>query len=214
MGRIVTAAGAFLFTTLAAGAADWNSLSLRPTVAPQSGFSIGLIGGYNTGKARFDVPDWNAWAEDKPSGWDGGVIAGYEFHENGYFSAFEIAGMIGGVSRTHTLSPVTVTYGIKGHVDARIRAGIVTGDGIALSAIGGVSYNNVAYDATDGVDSVSGSDWQWGWIVGAGIDMPVTDRISIGGEYTYNKLVDRTYGEFITVGGGYHAARLTTRLKI
>lgn len=214
MDRIVTAACALLCTTFAANAADWNSVPLRPTVAPQSGFSVGLIAGYNSGTARVDVPLLNAWAEDKPTGWEGGIVAGYEFHENGYFSAFELLGMVGGVSRTHTFWPITLTYGIKGHVDARVRAGIVTGDGIALSAIGGVSYNNVAYDATDGFDSVSGSNWQWGWIVGAGIDMPVTDRISFGAEYTYNKLIDRTYGEFITVGGGYHAARLTTRLKL
>ena len=42
----------------------------------------------------------------------------------------------------------------------------------------------------------------------------LTPKLSVGAEYTYNQLFNKTYADTLTVGGHYHAFRLATRLKI
>jgi hypothetical protein len=102
-------------------AGDMYNTPLRPSLVPNNGFTVGLIGGYDLGRVKVAV-DPDALSSSL-NGFDGGVLFGYDFENDGYFTAFELAGILGGPTKTYTVDPYTLTLGINGHVDARIRAG-------------------------------------------------------------------------------------------
>lgn len=201
----------FLVAAIPAIAADYNGDIPAIPYMPNYGFYLGAIGGYTGGEAVFSTPLYPDFSlADPVNGWDGGVLIGYQFKTDDYFSALEIAGLLGGPSNTIVVDPASLSYGIKSHIDARVRAGYQAPGGIGYNGIVGLSFNNLSIEATDGVDRVSYKENQMGWLIGAGIDYEIAPRITIGAEYTYNQLFDKVY-DGVTVGGHYHAFRVATR---
>lgn len=202
----------FLVAAIPAIAADYNGDIPAIPYMPNDGFYLGAIGGYTGGEAVFSTPLYPDFSLADPiNGWDGGILVGYQFKTDDYFSAIEIAGMLGGPNKTYTYAPYSLEYGIDGHIDARVRAGYQAPGGIGYNGIVGLSYNNLSIQLSDGVDTYSTNEGQMGWLIGAGIDYEIAPRITIGAEYTYNQLFDKTYDGILTVGGHYHAFRVATR---
>ncbi|SFH16323.1 Opacity protein [Palleronia marisminoris] len=122
------------------------------------------------------------------SGAIGGVFAGYQ-HDFGSFvlgaeldanlanldvdvDAIDLDGVDISVDRLHRL---------------KVRAGYDAGRALVYG-VAGAAYGNLHVEVDD-LDGLSGEDdaSDWGYVVGAGADVLVSDRVSIGGEVLYHK---------------------------
>lgn len=76
----------------------------------------------------------------------------------------------------------------------RARAGFTAGSAIVY-ATGGYAQAEMefAVNSEDGILTGSDSDWTSGWTVGAGVDVAVTQQVTVGLEYLYLHLDDVNY---------------------
>lgn len=93
----------------------------------------------------------------------------------------------------------------------RARAGYTAGSAL-IYLTGGYAQAEFEY-ADDALLLDSDSDWTAGWTLGAGIDVAVTQQVSLGLEYLYLQLDDLKYsdGDDLEVGHdleGIHSIRL------
>jgi outer membrane immunogenic protein len=173
-------------------------------------------GGYTFGTAEFSTPLLPGFVlEDDLNGWDGGIVAGYDLQNGSFFTGIELLGAIGGPEETHRFGPFSVTYGIDAHIDARIRAGFLASDILALYAIGGGTYARTFAELADGgVGPVKEEEWRLGWLLGLGGEVLVTSNLSLGAEYTFTDLRAKDhFGGLLTTDGYFNAVRAAARYR-
>jgi len=76
----------------------------------------------------------------------------------------------------------------------RARAGYAAGSAL-FYITGGFATAEMSFEIDDEVTGLSGSDNDWaeGWTIGAGVDVDVTQNVSVGVEYLYLSLDDMKY---------------------
>lgn len=144
------------------------------TGADWEGFYAGLTVGVQNG-------DW----DNEPAGpplfevetLNYGGFAGYNFQSGDFVYGLEVAAQMGSA----TIQTLPGDRDINYLVDARARIGYSFGDVLAYAA-GGYTAAQVNLPAPIGDTNMSGFN------VGAGIDLAVTDKFFVGGEYVYRDL--------------------------
>lgn len=139
----------------------------------------------------------------------GGRI-GYDMR-NGDF----VVGALFEVSRNNSrdfttgFSTTPASYTIARRLDhalsLRARAGFTPGGGALFYATGGASYAKIDHDfrTTNTANSfaeINDGKRVWGWQAGGGGEIMLTDNVSLGLEYLYNRYRDRKYS--VAVGPG------------
>lgn len=90
-------------------------------------------------------------------------------------------------------------------VSARLRAGFTPGGGALFYATGGASYAKIkhGFGTTNTLNSfteVRDGKRVWGWQAGGGGEIMLTNNVSLGLEYLYNRYKDNKY--YVAVGQG------------
>src|SRR5829696_5076445 len=169
--------------TMSARAADLYG-SGAPLIATQSLYRpdswAGPYLGGNLGYA------WGSVANNptKPSGFVGGVQAGYNW-QNGAF-VFGVEGDIQATGAEETFAPWKFSNPWFGTV--RGRAGVAMNN-ILFYATGGLAYGNLRGE----VGGLSENRTGLGWTAGLGMEVGLTPNWSARVEYLYIDLTDRSY---------------------
>jgi len=191
-----------LFDTNGDGAFD-NTVN---TVAGANAFSPGFC----NGEALSAVPSGGC-ARDKDSMEYGGRV-GFDSRMGG--GNFVVGGLVevsksGSKDGTSAYSITPANYGIVRKLDyavsARARAGYTPGGGALFYVTGGGSYAKIdhRFFTTNGVnafDEDRDGKMVWGWQAGGGGEVMLTNQISLGLEYLYNRYRDNKYTVGVTQG--------------
>jgi outer membrane immunogenic protein len=148
------------------------------------------------------------FTSDFENGFSGGLRIGYD-HQFGNFllgvvadaSYVDVSDRVNGLSTT----PADYTFDreLNFLVTGRVRGGWVF-DRFMVYATGGIAYGDIDYTfSTDSPATLGavfdGDEDAWGYTVGAGAEMMLTQRISLGVEYLYTDLdVDTQTARFTT----------------
>lgn len=90
-------------------------------------------------------------------------------------------------------------------LSARLRAGYTPGGGALFYATGGASWAKIDHgfatnNAANSFTEVRNGKRVWGWQAGGGAEVMLTDSVSLGLEYLYNRYNDDKY--YVAVGTG------------
>lgn len=167
--------------------------------APGNSFAPGFCGGY----ANSNLPGTGC-GNDRDGG-EFGARLGFDARPGG--GSFVIGGLIeankadvrdatSGYSATPRF--YTIERDMDFAVSARARIGFTPGGGALFYVTGGGSYaqikhNFITSNTTNSFTPNDDSDWVWGWQAGGGAEVMVTDNISLGLEYLYNRYTDVDY---------------------
>lgn len=104
-----------------------------------------------------------------------------------------------------TPASYTVTRGLDYAISARARAGFTPGGGALFYVTGGGSYARIGHDfqtsnTANRFTQVNDDDMVWGYQLGGGAEVMVTDSISVGLEYLFNRYNDDKYYVEVTQG--------------
>lgn len=221
----------------AAVAADLPSVKAAPYIPPPpvftwDGWHIGIIGGYGGGPVSsetiFYTPAVNGIVNYSvgTSGWLVGYEAGYnwQFSNNivvGYESEFSYAD-VSSSNRFGAPQPQLQWFGAE-----KLRFGYAMGRFLPYIT-GGLAYGQTRVSGFEtfagAVFPVSGSTWQAGWTVGAGLEYAVWDNVSVKAEYLFTHLkgprgagASYTFGAAQTFQGRdfeTHLARVGVNLRL
>ena len=157
-----------------------------------SGLYVGAHAGWATGSVLADPID--APDETTAVGWLLGVQAG----ANAQFDSF-VLGVEGDVAWTNITNEdeIFAVGGPFGLTDVnwlaslRGRAGVAF-DQVLLYATAGVAAAGVTYNDLDGDDPASDGT-HFGWVAGVGVELAVTEDVSVKAEYLYHDFGAVTY---------------------
>jgi len=104
-----------------------------------------------------------------------------------------------------TPASYTLTRGLDYSISGRARVGFTPNGGALFYATGGISYARLSHDftTTNGVNSfseVNDDSMVLGYQLGGGAEIMLTDTISLGLEYLFNRYKDDKY--YVQVGQG------------
>jgi outer membrane immunogenic protein len=154
--------------------------------------------GFCDGQARGPRPS-NGCASDEDNVEYGGRI-GYDYRMNN----FVVGGLIEAsknkaIDTTTGFSTTPASYALQRKLDynvsARLRAGYTPGGGMLFYVTGGGSMAKIDHrlfttNTANSFDSVRDNKRVWGWQVGGGGEVMVTNNVSVGLEYLYNRYSD------------------------
>ncbi|QIG51627.1 porin family protein [Nordella sp. HKS 07] len=161
---------------------------VEPACRDFSGFYIGAHAGWlwaNIDAKSNDFPT-NLNENLNGDGFVGGGLVGANFQSD--CIVFGVEGDLGWVDAngSHFINDLgeagdrlNVDTGMNGHIRARL--GWSAGDFMPFIA-GGASYLELDHDTNFG----NGTESQWGWNIGAGIDWAVSDSLILRAEYIYD----------------------------
>ncbi|HUD29399.1 MAG TPA: hypothetical protein VMQ93_11045 [Novosphingobium sp.] len=174
------------------------------TAAGANAFSPGFC----SGRARGATPA--AGCRGDRDGAEYGVRIGYDRR----MGNFVVGGLIEG-AKTEAKDAVSgysttpASYAIQREMDwsasARLRAGYTPGGGALFYVTGGGSYAKLDHTFTttntaNSFDEHRDGKGVWGWQAGGGTEIMLTDKMSLGLEYLYNRYSDNKYN--VEVGPG------------
>ncbi len=190
--------------------------------APQlrGGFHIGVNAGYGSG--TYDVTV--VTLPDPPYRGTGPLLGGtigYDYYGDGY-----MVGVEGDMSLADVEHDTNDVYGAKNSTNMqwlatlRGRVGLPVQDAV-FYATGGLALAGIRMErGPDSLGRAPGHDENvhYGWTIGAGAEVNLTDRISVKGEYLYVDLSEERYkvsdvlpaidtkfsGHFVRVGVNYN----------
>lgn len=201
----VTALGC-LTAALPASAADlsgynsnagFNPMTYGAPVSGWSGLYAGANLGYSWGRADTNIvgqPDYDM------RGFSGGVQAGYNFEAGSLVFGGEADFQLANIYNTQSSGGTTYKLGVDGFGSIRGRVGY-SFDAFMPYATAGIAIGRGTASATTGPVTVSESQMHYGWTVGAGLEVAVTDQITAKGEYLYTDLGTQTYGSGMLAPG-------------
>lgn len=187
---------------------DGNNDNTVSTAAGDNAFSPGFC----NGEARGATPA-SGCAGDKDGATYGARI-GYDKR----MSNFVVGGLVefaksDAKDGTSGFSTTPASYGIVRKLDyavsARARAGYTPGGGALFYVTGGGSYAKLNHrffttNSVNSFDEQRDGKMVWGWQAGGGGEVMLTDNVSLGLEYLYNRYRDNKYS--VEVGPGTAAA--------
>ena len=225
MTRLVIWAAAAGLLSMAAVAADLPSYDPYQPDGPieaasagydWSGFYAGAQLGYAWGGADAeDVTDGDSFAYD-PSGWVGGLHLGHNWQWDAFVAGLEGDVELAGVDDADEEDGVEVSSEADWQGSVRARLGGSFGN-ILVYGTAGAAYsdinNGVASEATSATDSFDNG--RWGWTAGAGLEVGMTQNISLRAEYRYSDFGTETVASDDAVPGdafdfdeSWHSLRL------
>ncbi|MBO9725300.1 MAG: porin family protein [Novosphingobium sp.] len=174
------------------------------TVAGDNAFSPGFC----NGRARGATPA-DGCRNDK-DGAEYGVRFGYDKR----MGNFVVGGLVEGVKSeakdaTSGFSTTPASYVIQRKLDyglsGRIRAGYTPNGGALFYVTGGggvakIDHSFLTTNTVNSFDPQRNNRLAWGWQAGGGAEIMVTNKVSLGLEYLYNRYSDNKYN--VEVGPG------------
>lgn len=166
--------------------------------------------GFCHGEARTELASGGCASD--ADGIDYGGRIGFDRRMNGNF-------VVGGLLEfnkneakdgTSAFSSTPASYGIVRQLDyavsARARAGYTPGGGALFYVTGGGSYARIDHrffttNNVNAFDDRRDHKMVWGWQAGGGGEVMLTDQVSLGLEYLYNRYHDDKYRVAVTQGG-------------
>jgi outer membrane immunogenic protein len=217
--------GAVALFALAAGAAQAADVS-APQGPNWSGFYVGLTGGYGWGNGSFDgqalaAPEdysvINYMSDSFPMQ---GALLGGKVGLDAEVSNNVVIGLVGDVSWTNINGKLCIEGGVgscdgspddsylNANIDwlgtARGRLGFASGNTLFYGT-GGLAFGNVNTNVTNiegGNDPTRyDSNMHVGWTIGAGAEMKLSEKMSVGAEYLYVDLGSKEY-KYLSPDGG------------
>lgn len=180
---------------------------------------IGVHGGYVAGKFHNQYTASDASSGDSTdisdtvsrTGFLGGVQAGYNWQHERSVYGFEIDGQGGSMKKDKVVfDDVVATLKQRNSVDwytsARARLGYAVSPTAILYTTAGLAYGKVTtgLTATEGTNTAS-SSWkknQYGYTVGAGTEIAMTDHLTFKTEYLYTDLGNAKTYDFVNTSYG------------
>lgn len=175
------------------------------TVGGADAFGLGFCNGVARGATR----GAGGCRSDK-DGAEYGARIGYDRR----MGNFVVGGLIEG-SKTEAKDGVAgysitpASYSIQREMDwaasARLRAGYTPGGGALFYVTGGGSYAKLDHtfsttNSQNAFEERRDGKKVWGWQAGGGTEIMVTDKVSLGLEYLYNRYNDNKYNVVVTQG--------------
>jgi len=165
--------------------------------------------GFCNGRARSDIPA-DGCAKDK-DGVDYGIRLGWDKRMGNNFVVGGLLEFSKNDSKDGTSGFTTVpdSYAVVRKLDhtisARARAGYTPGGGALFYVTGGGSYAKIKHSllTTNDVNSFDerrDGKRVWGWQAGGGAEVMLTDKVSLGMEYLFNRFRDSKYS--VDIGPG------------
>jgi len=180
------------------------------------GFYVGVIGGYASGHEGFPVP--NAVMGGDAVGALLGLEGGYNWDLGGFVLGIETDLAWAGITTDEFANSFhTVTFGVDWLGTTTVRAGAAL-DSVLLYAEGGIAYGSASIKGevfnTPPIPNIpfDNSDVAGGWVVGAGVEVALTESMTAKAEYNYIDL--GTFTADIPTGGDHdynaelHVAKL------
>lgn len=104
-----------------------------------------------------------------------------------------------------TPASYTVARKLDHSIAARLRAGYTPGGGALFYATGGATWSKIDHgfattNTANSFTEVDNGKRVWGWQAGGGAEIMVTNNVSLGLEYLYNRHRDNKY--YVAVGQG------------
>ena len=183
---------------------NWVGLYIGGTL----GYGLGdSVTDYNNTQGQTQPDGNHPWTHNDPSGFLGGVTAGYNFRMGERW----IAGLEGDVSLADITGKDNMNWGDGHHWQTgwgalstlRGRVGWEYDPRTLLYGTGGLALmHSNEYNIGDNADQSSdNTGWKWGWVVGAGVERAFGDRWTGKVEYLHVGFPDHVgYGEN---DGGY-----------
>ena len=170
--------------TVSAEAADMNYGTRAPYTVNQPLNAYSWAGPYLGGNLGY------AWGSvdnnpTKPSGFAGGVQAGYNWQQNGPW-VFGVEGDIQASGAEQTFAPWKFSNPWFGTL--RGRAGYALNN-VLFYGTGGLAFGGLRAEALN----LSETQWAAGWTVGAGAEIGITQNWSAKVEYLYVDLNDKQF---------------------
>jgi outer membrane immunogenic protein len=173
-----------------------------------SGGTDAFSRGYCDGQALGPRPS-NGCKSDEDNV-DYGARVGYDRRMNN----FVVGGLIEAsrnraIDTTTGFSTTPASYALQRELDynisARLRAGYTPGGGILFYATGGASYAKLNHrffttNTSNSFSEARDGKGVWGWQAGGGAELMVTNKVSLGVEYLYNRYKDDKY--YVLAGQG------------
>jgi outer membrane immunogenic protein len=203
-GGVVTRGDDYGSTLVFDNNGDGNYDNAVNTAAGANAFSPGFCDGQSLG-AR---PS-NGCKSDE-DGVEYGARIGYDYRMNN----FVVGGLIEAskneaIDSTSGFSTTPAGYALqremKYNVSARLRAGYTPGGGMLFYVTGGGSMAKLNHrffttNTANAFDENRDGKRVWGWQAGGGGEIMVTDQISLGLEYLYNRYKDNKYNVSVSQG--------------
>lgn len=164
--------------------------------------------GFCTGAARGATP--GAGCRQDRDGAEYGARIGIDRR----MGNFVVGGLIEGArseakDAVSGFSTTPASYTLQREMDwsasARLRAGYTPGGGALFYATGGGSYARLDHtfsttNTLNAFDERRDKKGVWGWQAGGGTEIMVTDHMSLGLEYLYNRYYDKKYNVLVSRG--------------
>jgi len=212
----VSAVTALLFGVASAYAADlstYEPVPEAPTPAAAydwSGPYIGVFGGLTTGDFEYDIGPVGGPAavniDISASGFIGGAQVGYDWQSGNW-----VFGAVADIAATNHSAEINISApivgpGVGANLESELKyLGTVRGrvgyawDRALLYAHGGFAYGKTEQSIdVFGINVFNEEQTRTGWTAGVGFEFAVTDRLSLGTEYSY---VDLGSEEVFRLGG-------------
>ena len=156
-----------------------------------TGFYVGIHGGMAGSDVGFAFPTSGTEADHKGQGLFGGVQAGYNLQFSGLVVGIEgdiAKANIDGQSRCPN-SAFRCSHDVDMLASLRARLGFLATPGMLLYVTGGVGRAGADYEvrniATGRLSAPAFSTTQSGGVIGGGIEVKISDNLSLKGEYLH-----------------------------
>ena len=208
--RTLAAAAAALFLTVSGASAqssfDWNR------------FYAGPFAGFGFGQSTFTAP--SGATTFGTAGFSAGVLAGVTQDFNGFVAGGEIDAQAGGMTGSATCPASTdkCATSITWLSTIRAKAGIATPVGLIYGTVGPALGGVEAQVSPGGALPRTVNQTRIGYAAGLGFEMPISDKVTLGGEYVYSELwkLEETgtlYGGQTSATAQMHAIRAGARFS-
>lgn len=174
------------------------------TLAGANAFSPGSCSGLANGATP------GAGCRGDRDGASYGARIGYDSRMGNFVIGGLIEGSKGGAKdRVAAFSTTPASYSIQREQDwaasARLRAGYTPGGGALFYVTGGGSYAKIDHDfsttnTANAFDPQRNKKGVWGWQAGGGTEIMLSDSMSLGLEYLYNRYTDNKYNVLVSQG--------------
>lgn len=156
-----------------------------PAAYDWSGFYVGVHAGSGSGTIHLD-PTFTEPDDEDVDGFFGGVQAGYNVQSGNLVFGIDSSLSLSGIHYDEDGDSADDTIDWLGSTTGRIGVAL---DGVLPYLKAGIAYAG----ATGDYEGVSVSNTHLGWTAGAGVEVAVSDSISLFAEYDYTNLGAEDY---------------------
>jgi len=186
---VVSAIASICIGGVATAGGDFVPVVPVPIVDSWSGFYAGLQAGGVGGSADVSIPDYSSTFSVDPSGFAGGLYAGYNWLlSSNFLLGVEIeANYISADDEGFSGGTTEEKYKVEQNWDAALvaRIGYVIDDQYMPYLLGGVAWTELETSYIPDGGWGKKSDTVTGWTVGAGVEMKIDENLHVRIQYRY-----------------------------